>query len=121
MVSAQKRQVQMERIAMARREAARDTAAWLAANQRIASDKSTFDSVVTALSSFEIDKIQTVAEQMFPEVKVTKQASKQVVGHAIPAIVMASKSIENSQESLSDRLGKAFTVGSTKLNDNIEK
>jgi hypothetical protein len=119
MVSAQKRQVQMDRIASARRDAARDTAAWLSANKRIASDKSTFDSVVTALSAFEIDKIQTVAEQMFPETTKKTVASKTTTGHAIPAIVMASKAVENSQESFQNQLSKAFTVGSKKLNDNL--
>ena len=103
----QKKEVQLERIATARREAARDTAAWLAANGRIASDRSTYDNVIKALSSFEIDKIAEAADKMFPEkAKKTVTAS---TGHSIPAIVLESK--VSAQNDLQTQLTKSFTIG----------
>jgi hypothetical protein len=70
----QKRQQQLERIAQARKDEAVRTAAWLVASSRVANDKETFDSVVTALQGFETDQIQAQAERMFPA-KQTKTAS----------------------------------------------
>ncbi len=110
------RQVQLDRIAIARRESARDTAAWLAANGRIASDKESFDSVVTALCAFEIDKIQKVAEQMFPERVKKTSSSEKPEGHAIPAIVMESKKAETG---LADKLASAFTIGNSKFDKQL--
>ena len=121
----QKRQVQMDRIAAARREEARNTAAWLMASGRIENNKETFESVVTALSSFEIDKIATVADQMFPESKKqTKQASTKSqeahkTGHSIPGIVLESKETTDPVEDLASRLSKAFTIGNREFDHNL--
>lgn len=111
----QKSQGQLERIATARREAARDTAAWLAANGRIASDRATFDDVVKALSSFEIDKITVAADKMFPE--KAKRTASVSTGHAIPAIVMESKSTTGND--LQTKLANTFTVGNSKFDHSL--
>ena len=119
-VAAQKRAQQIERIAQARREEAVRTAAWLASNGRIASDKLTFDNVVSALSNFEIDKIASVAESMFP----VKTASKEDVmvkeaGNGIPAIVLESTALSEKSESFEDKLKGSFTIGSHLLNGKL--
>ncbi|MFA7219354.1 MAG: hypothetical protein WC119_02500 [Synergistaceae bacterium] len=119
----QKRQVQLDRIAQARKNEAIQTAAWLVANQRIASDKDTFKTVVSALTSFETDQIQTQAELMFPERKVkTASASQTTVatGHSIPAIVQeATKLTAPGSDDLTSKLQSAFTIGNSKFDKDL--
>lgn len=114
-----KRDQQLERIASARREEALRTTAWLAANGRISSDKSTFDNVVTALATFEVDKIASAADQMFPV--IIKTASTQNVvrtaGTGLPAIVISSQ--PSQEKSFGDKLAGAFTIGSNLLNNKL--
>jgi len=116
----QKREEQLARIKEARKEEALRTASWLAANNRIASDKSTFDNVVTALAQFEVDKIASVAETMFP-VKAVKTASTEqqvkTAGTGLPAIVIQSQPAQ--EPSFQDKIAGAFTIGSKLLNDNL--
>jgi hypothetical protein len=117
-----KREQQLERIASARRDEALRTTAWLASNGRIASDKATFDNVATALANFEVDKIVSTAESMFPE-KAVKTASadstvKTGVGN-IPAIVLATQAPVPQAQSFQDKLEGSFTIGSKLLNDRL--
>ena len=113
----QKKEVQLERIASARREASRDTAAWLASSGRIQADRDTFDNVVKALSSFEIDKIKTAADQMFPE-RVKRTASKsELAGHTLPAIMLESKA--SAGNDLQTRLASQFTIGNSKFDNDL--
>jgi len=117
----QKRQVQMDRIANARKNEAIQTAAWLASNKRIASDKETFDTVVQSLMGFETDQIQVVAGRMFPEKTVkTASAEKTVVtGHGIPAIVQESKPMGSDSDNLATRLASSFTIGNSKFDKEL--
>ena len=115
-----KRSAQLERIAQARFNEALKTASWLAANNRIASDKETFDNVVKALSTFELGQISKVAEQMFPGKQVktastvsetVKEASKDT--HSIPAVMMESKPA--GADDFQKRLQNQFTIGNSKF------
>jgi len=109
----QKREQQLERISKARETEAIKTTAWLAANQRIASDRSTFNAVVKALTAFEIDQIPTMAESLFPErtIKIaSKEPAKSVEasGHQVPAIVLESKATQEGDDLVS-RIISQFT------------
>jgi len=116
-----KREEQLERIASARREEAVKTTAWLASNGRIASDKATFDNVSSALSNFEVDKIVSVAESMFPA-KAVKTASTQnavrTAGLGLPAIVIENRAADQ-EPTFQNKLEGAFTIGSKLLNDKL--
>ncbi len=115
----QKREQQMERIASARREKARDTYVWLVANKRVENDKETFESVINALSNFEIDNIESAAEKLFPAKAVKTASTKEehtVVGHAIPGIVLESKTVVQPQDELQSKLSGHFTVGNREFN-----
>ena len=118
----QKRQVQLDKISQARKNEAVQTAAWLVANNRIDSDKETFDTVVQALTNFETDKIHAVASKMFPEKtkRTSSDQSKKVEpsGHAIPAIVQSSKE-EKDGEDLQTRLANSFTIGNSQFDRNL--
>jgi hypothetical protein len=115
-----KREEQLERIASARRDEALRTTAWLASNGRIASDKDTFDNVVKALANFEVDKIVSTAETMFPA-KAVKTASTQPVvktaGLGLPALVLASAPVQEA--TFQNKLEGAFTIGSHNLNNKL--
>ena len=107
------REVQLERIASARRNEAVQTASWLVANNRISGDRETFDNVVKALMSFEVGQISKTAESMFPA-KQVKTASVHVTeikeaGHTVPGIsVMESKT--QSGETLQEKLIRNFAL-----------
>ena len=115
-----KRNEQLDRIATARRDEALRTTAWLASNGRIASDKATFDNVVKALANFEVDKIVSTAETMFPA-KAVKTASTQPVvktaGLGLPALVLASAPVQEA--TFQNKLEGAFTIGSHNLNNKL--
>jgi transcription elongation factor Elf1 len=116
----QKRNEQLERIATARRDEALRTTAWLASNGRIASDKATFDNVVKALENFEVDKIASTAESMFPKKAVKTASTEQVVktaGVGLPAIVL--EGTPNQEATFQDKLEGAFTIGSHNLNNKL--
>jgi len=116
----QKRNQQIERIASARKEEARNTAAWLAASGRIANDRETFNNVVTALSTFEVDRIASIAETMFPA-RQTKTASAgnavKTAGYSVPAIVL--ESTPPQEQSLQDKLSSTFTMGTQQLDKTL--
>lgn len=119
----QQREDQLGKIAKAREMKAVKVAGYLLASKRIADDMDTYNSVVKALSSFEIDSIESVANKMFPEktVKASVEAKKTVeAGHTIPAIVLESKT-EGSEDSLQKRLASAFTIGNQKFDDSISR
>jgi hypothetical protein len=109
-----KKDVQLERIANARKMEAIKTASKLVATSRI--NEEAYDDVVEALSSFEIDNIAVVAERMYPapkpQTKTASAAAPAVTAgtHTVPAIVMETKG--ESQESLQDQISKHFTIGS---------
>jgi len=111
----QKRQNQLDKISQARKNEAVQAAAWLVANNRIDSDKTTFDNVVTALMSFEADNISVVASSMFPEKTVRKASAKTEAseGYSIPAIVQ--QSTQSGGDDLQTRLASSFTIGNSKF------
>jgi hypothetical protein len=116
----QQREDQMGRIAHAREQKANRVASWLVANKRVGSDLETFENVVKALSVFEIDKITSVAEKMFPERSVkTASTENRVVeaGHSLPAIVLESKSQQS--DDFTNKLSKAFTIGNTRFDQDL--
>jgi len=120
----QKRQVQLDRIAQARKNEAVQTAAWLVANQRVAKDKDTFDTVVQALMGFETDQIQVMANRMFPEttIKTAEAQSGQTVeaGYSIPAIVQESTPMVTAGvNDLQSQLENSFTIGNTKFDKDL--
>jgi len=118
----QKRDEQLARIASARKEEALRTTSWLASQGRIASDKATFDNVVNALSAFEVDKIASVAEGMFPAKAVKTASAQQLVktaGTGLPAIVVASQAPVPQEQSFKSKLEGSFTIGSHQLNDKL--
>jgi len=112
----QKRQNQLDKISQARKNEAVQAAAWLVANNRIDSDKVTFDNVVTALMAFEADNISVVASSMFPEKTVRKASVKTETseGYSIPAIVQQSAPV-NGGDDLQTRLASSFTIGNSKF------
>ena len=115
----QKKDIQLERIVMARRMKAVETAAKLLATKRI--NEEAYDNVIEALSKFEIDRIASVADSMYP--KVMKQAATQDTKevHAGTAIVMESKDIKtsNSSNDLATKLASAFTTGSRSFDESL--
>ena len=121
----QKRQVQMDRIAQARTNEAIQTTAWLVANNRVASDKGTFNAVVKALSAFETDQIAKTAEVMFPakQVKTASNATNRPVeasGYGIPAIVQESTPLaSNGVDDLQSKLSSTFTIGNSKFDKEL--
>jgi len=114
----QKKDIQLERIAVARRMKAVETAAKLLATKRITEEA--YDHVIEALSKFEIDKISSVADSMYPKIK--KQADNQEV-HMGPAIVMESKEIKSSDpvNELSKKIASAFTIGNKSFDENLTR
>jgi hypothetical protein len=116
----QKRQNQLDKISQARKNEAVQAAAWLVANNRIDSDKVTFDNVVTALMSFEADNISVVASSMFPEKTVRKASVKTETseGYSIPAIVQQSVA-SNGGDDLQTRLASSFTIGNSKFDKDL--
>ena len=113
-----KKELQLERIANARRTKAIEVAAKLLAESRITSEA--YGDVIDALSSFEIDQIVVKAETMYPK-KVTKQASttasKEV--HAGAAIVIESKPEVPEDNTLADKLASHFTIGNKSFDENL--
>ena len=100
-----KKDIQLERIASARKMKAIETAAKLLATNRISEDA--YDSVIEALAGFEIDKIASVADKMYPKQvrQASVQADKQV--HSGAAIVMESKDA-SAQPTLADKISGHF-------------
>jgi intein/homing endonuclease len=117
------REGQMDKIVRAREQQAMKVVSWLVANKRVPSDMETFDYTVKALAGFEIDKIATVAEKMFPEraeksVRTSPVTEKTVEAHSIPAIVLESKSNDSGND-FQKRLANAFTIGNSKFDSNL--
>jgi hypothetical protein len=115
-----KRNEQLARITTARRDEAVRTAAWLASNNRIASDKATFDNVASALANFEVDKIASVADSMFPVTAVKTASTQSVVktaGVGLPAIVLGAA--PQQEATFQNKLEGAFTIGSQLLNNKL--
>ena len=106
---------QQERIANARKMKAVEVAAKLLATSRI--NEAAYEDVIEALQTFEIDKIASKADSMYP---VRKTASKPAPeGHAIPAIVQESAPIVNNDDSLQSRLAGSFTIGNKSFDENL--
>jgi len=112
----QQKEVQLERIAYARRMRAVEVTAKLLATKRIT--EGAYENVIEALSRFEIDKIASVADSMYP---MKKQASEAPQGHSVPAIVMESKEQvqENAVDSMTKRIASHFTIGNKSFDNNL--
>ena len=106
---------QQERIANARRMKAVEVTAKLLATHRISEEA--YDTVIDALSQFEIDRIASAADSMYPIKKVasTKAAPE---GHAIPAIVQESAPVQ-TRDTLQDKLASSFTVGNKSFDESL--
>ena len=115
----QKRDVQLERIAVARRMKAVETAAKLLATRRITEEA--YDNVIEALSKFELDKIASVADNMYPRLKKQTETSDAKEVYAGTAIVMESKAASNPASELSKRLASSFTVGSKSFDESLTR
>jgi hypothetical protein len=114
----QKKEVQIERIAAARRMKAIEVTAKLLATSRI--QEEAYDNVIEALSKFEIDKIASVADNMYPRVKkvASETVAKEV--HAGPAIVMESKPVTASaSEDLMKKIASQFTIGNKSFDEKL--
>jgi hypothetical protein len=116
----QKRDVQIERIAAARKQEAMKVAYKLLATKRISEEA--FDDVVESLGNFEIDKISTKAEVMYPKQVKTSSVTEQGV-HAGSAIVLESKDvpIESAQEIMVKKLVSAFTIGNKSFDEKLTR
>jgi len=115
----QKRDIQLERIATARRMKAVETAAKLLATKRIPEEA--YENVIEALSKFEIDKIASVADNMYPRVKKVSETQDAKEVYAGPAIIMESKEIKasNPVNELSKKLASSFTIGSQSFDKSL--
>ena len=114
----QKRTVQMDRIAQARKMEAVKVASKLLATKRI--DEGAYDDVVDALSNFEIDKIASTADKMFP--KQIRTASTNVATFATPP-VMESKELSSSDPmgEFANKLSRHFTIGNKSFDENLTR
>lgn len=112
----QQREVQLERIAYARRMKAVEVTAKLLATKRIT--EGAYENVIEALSKFEIDKIASVADNMYP---MRKQASEAPQGHSVPAIIMESKEqvVSNPVNDMAKKLASHFTIGNKSFDTNL--
>jgi len=117
----QKKDVQLERIAVARRMKAVEIAAKLLATKRITEEA--YEHVVEALSKVEIDKIASVADSMYPKIKKQAETQESKEVHAGPAIVMESKDIKASDpvNELSKRIASAFTIGNKSFDESLTR
>ena len=116
----QKKDIQLERIAAARRMKAIETSAKLLATKRIPEEA--YDNVVEALSKFEIDKIASVADSMYPKLKRQAADVHDREIHAGTAIVMESKDINsNSAVDFSKKLSSCFTIGNKSFDENLTR
>ena len=95
-----RKDVQMHRIAEARKMKAVEVAAKLLATGRIV--EAAYENVITALASFEIDKISSVAENMYPKKIKTSSVETKDMGYSGPAIVLESEKIETGKSSASE-------------------
>ncbi len=115
------RDVQMDRIATARRTKAIEVAAKLLAQNRIV--EAAYENVIDALSHVKIDDIASVADNMYPK-KAVKTASVDQVdvtaSHSIPAIVMESKT-SFGEPTLADKISSAFTIGNRSFDENLTR
>jgi len=115
----QKKDVQLERISSARRMKAVEVTAKLLATSRI--PEGAYDNVIEALSKFEIDKISSVADSMYPKkIQASRQAAAEI-GHSLPAIVMESKPQSEGIETFASKLGKHFTIGSKGFDEDLTR
>ena len=118
----QSRDVQMDRIATARKTKAIETAAKLLAQNRITEEA--YEDVIEALSYMQIDRIASVADKMYPK-KAVKTAHSQdrieaTASYSVPAIVMESKSASD-EISLTDKISNAFTIGNKSFDENLTR
>jgi hypothetical protein len=118
----QQREDQLSKIASAREKKANQVVSWLVANKRIDGDLETFENAVKALAGFEIDKIVTVAEKLFPAKSVKTSSvensqTKTAGTHSIPAIVLESK--QNDEPTLASKLSSNFTIGNSQFDKDL--
>jgi hypothetical protein len=116
-----KKELQLERLATARKIEAIKVASKLVATDRIV--EAAYDNAVEALSQFKIDQIASVADNMFPA-KQQKIASVEETGHSIPAIVQESKDTiktASTEETLQDKLSKHLTIGNREFDDKLKE
>ena len=118
----QSREVQMDRIATARKTKAIETAAKLLAQNRI--NEEAYEDVIEALSHMEIDRIASVADNMYPKRAVKNSSvndkSEVLASHAVPAIVMESKDASEDL-TLSDQISSAFTIGNKSFDEDLTR
>ena len=76
------------------------------------------DTVIDALSQFEIDRIASAADSMYPMQKVAT-ARPAPEGHAIPAIIQESAPITNPGDELQTKLASSFTIGNKSFDENL--
>lgn len=110
----QKNEVQLERIAAARRMKAVEVAAKLLATKRIT--ESSYEDVIDSLANFPIDQIAVKAENMYPAKKVVK-ASAEADTHSLPAIVIESK--PQSDQTFAQKLSSQFTIGNRGFDEKL--
>jgi len=115
----QKNNIQLERIAAARRMKAIEVAAKLLATKRI--EEGAYDDVIDALSGFAIDEISVKAENMYPARKVVTASAGSLDAHTVPAIVMESKPQGDASKSFQDRLSAQFTVGNRQFDEALTR
>ena len=115
----QKKDVQLERISSARRMKAVEVTAKLLATSRI--PEGAYDNVIEALSKFQIDKISSVADSMYPKkIQASRQADAEI-GHSLPAIVMESKPQSEGIETFASKLSNHFTIGSKGFDEDLTR
>ena len=111
---------QLERIANARKMKAVEVASKLLATNRIAEEA--YEDVVEALSSFEIDKIASAADRMYPKkIKIASSNTENTEVHAGPAIVMESKEVKslNPIDDMAQKISKHLTIGNKSFDESL--
>lgn len=117
----QSRELQLERIASARRMKAVEVTAKLLATARITEEA--YENVIEALSKFEIDKIASVADSMYPKIKRQAMTDASKETYAGPAIVMESKGMSHSDPvvDLAKKIASNFTIGNKSFDENLTR
>ena len=116
----QKNNIQLERIANARRMKAVEVTAKLLATKRIT--EGAYDDVIDSLSNFPIDQISAKADNMYPARKVVKATvDEKEATHTPPAIVLESKPPQDSTQTFAQKLSSQFTVGSKGFDENLTR
>ena len=114
-----KKDIQLERIATARKQEAMKVSYKLLAASKITEEA--FDDVVDALSSFQIDQIALKAESMYSKQIKTASVNTPSDVHTGPAIVLESKEIQTrtAQDNMTDQISSMFTIGNKSFDEKL--